>query len=92
MVQSNFPHARGGAKLVTFDQQEAFHFSRTRDALAIEKPDLVAWSETVLPPMNLEARRRTRDARFWEERASVADPDIVRGVKAPAADPDGMEG
>ena len=35
---------------------------------------------------------RTRDARFWEERAGVADPDVVHGVKAPAADPDGMEG
>ena len=35
---------------------------------------------------------RTRDARFWEERAGVADPDVVHGVKAPATDPDGLEG
>ena len=35
---------------------------------------------------------RTRDARFWEERAGVADPDVVHGVKAPASDPDGLEG
>ena len=34
---------------------------------------------------------RTRDARFWEERAGVADPDIVHGVKAAEADPDGLE-
>jgi hypothetical protein len=35
---------------------------------------------------------RTRDQRFWQERPSVADPDIVHGVKAAQADPDGMEG
>jgi amino acid transporter len=35
---------------------------------------------------------RSRDARFWEERAGVADPDVVHGVKAAAADPDGLEG
>jgi amino acid transporter len=35
---------------------------------------------------------RSQDARFWQERAGVADPDVVRGVKAPAADPDGLEG
>jgi amino acid transporter len=35
---------------------------------------------------------RTQDARFWEERAGVADPDVVHGVKAPKADPDGLEG
>ena len=35
---------------------------------------------------------RTRDARFWEERASVADPDIVHGRKGALSDPDGLEG
>ena len=35
---------------------------------------------------------RAKDARFWDERAGVADPDVVRGVKAPAGDPDGLEG
>jgi amino acid transporter len=35
---------------------------------------------------------RTRDQLFWQERPSVADPDIVRGLKAAQADPDGMEG
>jgi hypothetical protein len=35
---------------------------------------------------------RTRDARFWQERPGVADPDIVRGRRAPERDPDGMEG
>ena len=35
---------------------------------------------------------RTRDARFWEERAGVADPAIVHGNRAAIADPDGLEG
>jgi amino acid transporter len=35
---------------------------------------------------------RTRDRRFWNERPSVADPDIVRGRKAPIEDPDALEG
>ncbi len=35
---------------------------------------------------------RSRDARFWDERPGVADPDVVRGRKAAAADPDGLEG
>jgi hypothetical protein len=35
---------------------------------------------------------RTRDARFWEERASVADPDIVHGRKSALSDPDGLDG
>lgn len=35
---------------------------------------------------------RTRDARFWQERPTVADPDVVHGVKAPRTDPDGLEG
>jgi amino acid transporter len=35
---------------------------------------------------------RAQDKRFWDERPGVADPDIVRGVKAAQADPDGMEG
>ena len=35
---------------------------------------------------------RMRDRRFWRERPSVADPDIVRGRKAPIEDPDALEG
>ena len=35
---------------------------------------------------------RAIDSRYWDERPSVADPDVVHGVRAPAADPDGMEG
>jgi amino acid transporter len=35
---------------------------------------------------------RTRDARFWQERAGVADPDVVHGRKPAIPDPDGLEG
>lgn len=64
VVQSNFAHGRGGEKLVTFDQQEEFHFRKTRETLREQKADLVVWSETVLPPMNIEARSRTKDPRL----------------------------
>ncbi len=35
---------------------------------------------------------RSRDGRYWQERPSLPDPDVVRGLKAGAKDPDGMEG
>ena len=35
---------------------------------------------------------RAHDRTFWQERAGVADPDVVHGTRAAAGDPDGMEG
>ena len=35
---------------------------------------------------------RTQDKRYWEERAGLPDPDVVRGIKAADSDPDGLEG
>ena len=35
---------------------------------------------------------RARDGRYWQERPTLPDPDVVRRVKAAARDPDGMEG
>ena len=35
---------------------------------------------------------RSRDHRFWQERPSVADPDIVHGHKSAIPDPDNLEG
>jgi apolipoprotein N-acyltransferase len=66
VVQPNHPHLPGGAKTVTWQEQEQFHFNTTRQALARQDQavDLVAWSETVLPPMNIEARKMTRDPRL----------------------------
>lgn len=35
---------------------------------------------------------RTREARYWRERPSVADPDVVRGLRSARPDPAGLEG
>jgi amino acid transporter len=35
---------------------------------------------------------RVVDGRYWKERAGLPDPDVVRGVKSAAPDPDGLEG
>jgi apolipoprotein N-acyltransferase len=66
LIQPNFEHARGGAKLVGWEDQLNYHFDRTPKALANAKetPDLIVWSETVMPPMNIEARRKARDPRL----------------------------
>jgi hypothetical protein len=55
-------------------------------------PPLVIGAGIFLTGIALMLFWRTRDARFWQERPSVADPDIVRGRRAPERDPDGMEG
>jgi apolipoprotein N-acyltransferase len=71
VVQPNHQHARGGAKLVTQEQQIEFHLRVTRDALSKGgRPDVVVWSETVMPPLNAEARdalRRESSGKFLEE-------------------------
>jgi apolipoprotein N-acyltransferase len=62
VVQSNFPHQRGGARTVTFEEQIKFHFETSEAALRDAKSvELVAWSETVLPAMNPEAVRRSNN-------------------------------
>ena len=35
---------------------------------------------------------RIKDGRYWQEKAGLPDPDVVHGIKAGAADPDGLEG
>lgn len=35
---------------------------------------------------------RVKDGRYWQEKASLPDPDVVHGLKVGAADPDGLEG
>jgi apolipoprotein N-acyltransferase len=66
LVQPNFAHERGGARKVGWEDQTSYHFTETRRALALETNpvDLVVWSETVLPAMNTEARRRATDPRL----------------------------
>lgn len=34
---------------------------------------------------------RARDRRYWQERPSLPDPDVVHGLKSAAPDPDGMD-
>ena len=64
VVQPNFPHERGGARKVTWEQQAVYHLAETEKALAGKQVDLIVWSETVLPPMNSEARARTKEPRL----------------------------
>ncbi|GAB6897064.1 APC family permease [Kineosporia succinea] len=35
---------------------------------------------------------RLRDSRYWDERPSLPDPDVVHGLKAAISDPDGLVG
>ncbi len=51
-------------------------------------PPLVIGAGIFLTGVVLMLVWRTRDARFWEERAGVADPDVVHGREKAAADPD----
>jgi amino acid transporter len=55
-------------------------------------PPLVIGVAILLAGIVLMFVWRAVDGRFWQERAGLPDPDVVRGVKAPAADPDGLEG
>src|SRR4030095_9849968 len=56
VVQSNCAHERGGARTVTQQQQIDFQLDMTRRALTQTRPDLVVWSETVMPGLNPETR------------------------------------
>jgi apolipoprotein N-acyltransferase len=61
VVQSNFPQSNTGAKGATMQQLVDFHVDTTTAALAAEqsagrKVDLVVWSETMMPPLNADAR------------------------------------
>jgi amino acid transporter len=55
-------------------------------------PPLVIGVAIFLAGVALMLFWRTRDHRFWLERASVPDPDLVHGVKTPMGDPDGLSG
>jgi apolipoprotein N-acyltransferase len=61
VVQSNFPQTNTGEKGATMEELVDFHVKRTTDTLSAEqtagrKPDLVVWSETMMPILNAEAR------------------------------------
>jgi apolipoprotein N-acyltransferase len=53
LVQSNHVHTPDGTKTVTQQQQIDYLLERSK---AIENVDLIAWPETTMPPLNVEAR------------------------------------
>jgi apolipoprotein N-acyltransferase len=85
VVQPNDPMAAGGSKSVTQEQSLQFHLAATLDALtspASQPVDLIAWSETTMPPLNQEARDALRtypSGQFLEKVHSA-----LRGVTATA--------
>jgi apolipoprotein N-acyltransferase len=58
VVQANYPQSNSGEKGATIQQRLAFHTTQTIDALDKDpgKIDLVVWSETMMYPLNHEAR------------------------------------
>jgi apolipoprotein N-acyltransferase len=66
VVQPNIPQDNSGSKGETPEQRLAFHVKATRDAVAplaakAETPDLVAWSETMMPELNGDYRLYMHD-------------------------------
>jgi apolipoprotein N-acyltransferase len=57
VVQANYPQSNTGEKGAELSERVAFHVDQTRAALETNKDvDLVAWSETMMPMLNDEAR------------------------------------
>jgi apolipoprotein N-acyltransferase len=58
VVQANYPQSNSGEKGATIQQRLAFHTTETIAALDKDpgKIDLVVWSETMMYPLNHEAR------------------------------------
>lgn len=53
LVQSNFVHTASGERTVTQQQQIDYLLERSK---SIKNVDLIAWPETMMPPLNIEAR------------------------------------
>lgn len=65
VVQPNHPHLHGGTRTVSREAAVKFHLEVTRSALATlapDRPDLIVWSETVMPPLNSEAMEHLRES------------------------------
>jgi apolipoprotein N-acyltransferase len=70
VVQSNYPQSNSGDKGAAPNEIVDFHLNTTRKALTESGGgvDLVAWSETMMPPLNKSARLRARNfqsGEFW---------------------------
>jgi apolipoprotein N-acyltransferase len=71
VVQPNIPQSNTGEKGAPPEQIVKFHLETTQKALAEcaargEKVDLVAWSETMMPPLNKTARMVTENRDFLQ--------------------------
>jgi apolipoprotein N-acyltransferase len=82
VVQCNFPQSNTGRKGASQEDFIRFHLTETRQALeqataSGRPPDLVAWSETVMPPIGARPRalvQGTTLSRMLEEtHAAIAD-------------------
>jgi apolipoprotein N-acyltransferase len=61
VIQPNYPQDNSGEKGAARDEIVRFHLKTTRDALRElgdrgTRVDLIAWSETMMPPLNASAR------------------------------------
>lgn len=83
VVQPDFPQAVSGEKSATPGQIVSFHLKETRAALAKQPADLVVWSETMMPPLNPEARERWRTDIAAEWLAREPDLDLSRVLHYP---------
>ncbi|MDB5319102.1 MAG: lnt, partial [Phycisphaerales bacterium] len=78
VVQPNIPQDNSGAKGATSDERLAFHIKTTRDAIEQlsargETPDLVAWSETMMPELNEIYRQYMHEFITKEDKRNVGE-------------------
>lgn len=80
VVQPSYPQTNTGEKGASEEERVRFHLDQTNQALAAVKPpeavDLVAWSETMMPPLNHEYRTLLKisglDDRVYERLSALA--------------------
>jgi apolipoprotein N-acyltransferase len=78
VVQPNYPQSNTGAKGASLDEIVDFHVTATTDYLKRlppggQAPDLVAWSETMMPELNPEYRRYAYNLVFAEDKRVVGE-------------------
>jgi apolipoprotein N-acyltransferase len=78
VVQPNYPQSNSGEKGASFDEIVEFHIRETVGALkriapdgGADAPDLVAWSETMMPELNADYRRFAYKYVFADNRERV---------------------
>jgi len=68
VVQPNYPQSNTGEKGAEQIEINNFHFKTTEAALTSHpnQIDLVVWSETIMPPLNFQARNVLRGSEFGQ--------------------------